>query len=244
MVSERPDPFFITRIETAVQVQFPGFTALRDHDTGDNNTAIGYAALWDHVSGSSNIALGGLAGSGNTSGSFNISIGSAGVDGENSTTRIGTTAQQTRAFVAGVRGSTTGAANAVTVVIDSNGQLGTVSSSLRYKEDVSEMGDASGRLLDLNPVTFRYKDAYENGDQPLQYGLVAEEVAEVFPDLVVFNEEGKPETVKYRLLSSLLLNELQKQDVRLNTLNGQIGEIDELKAQVAELSKMVQQLAQ
>jgi hypothetical protein len=217
-----------------------GYTALNNHGNGDNNTAFGYSALWDQVSGSSNIALGGFAGSGNTTGSFNISIGSLGVDGDNNTTRIGTVAEQTRAIVAGIRGVTTGAADAIAVVIDSNGQLGTVSSSLRYKEDVSEMGEASGRLLDLNPVTFRYRKAYDDGERPLEYGLIAEEVAEVFPELVVFNDENQPETVKYRLLSSMLLNELQKQH---STLSGQVAEIDELKDELAELRQQVSRIA-
>jgi hypothetical protein len=102
------------------------------------------------------------------------------------------------------------------------------------------MGEASGRLLDLNPVTFRYKDGRQNGDRPLEYGLIAEEVAEVFPDLVVFNSEGQPETVKYCLLSSLLLNELQKQHQQLN---GQVAEIRELKGQLTELSEIVSEMA-
>ena len=217
-----------------------GYTALSTHVTGDANTAFGYAALWDHDSGASNIGLGAFAGAGNPSGSFNISIGSLGVDGENNTIRLGTVAEQTRTFVAGIRGATTGVADAVAVVIDSNGQLGTVSSSIRYKEDVREMGEASGRLLDLKPVTFRYKDARTNGEKPLEYGLIAEEVAHVFPDLVVFNSQGQPETVKYRLLSSLLLNELQKQHQQLN---GQIAEIRVLKEQLTELGEIVNQMA-
>ena len=217
-----------------------GYTALSTHATGDANTAFGYAALWDHDSGASNIGLGAFAGAGNPSGSFNISIGSVGVDGENGTIRLGTVAEQTRTFIAGIRGATTGAADAVTVVIDSNGQLGTVSSSIRYKEDVNEMGEASSRLLDLKPVTFRYKETRDNGERPLEYGLVAEEVAQVFPDLVVFNSQGHPETVKYRLLSSLLLNELQKQHQQLG---GQVAEIRELKEQLTELSEIVNQMA-
>ncbi|MDH3821519.1 MAG: tail fiber domain-containing protein, partial [Gammaproteobacteria bacterium] len=160
---------------------------------------------------------------------------------DNITTRIGEF--QTRAFIAGIRGVTTGANDAVAVFIDSNGQLGTVSSSLRYKEDVSDMGAASGRLMDLNPVTFRYKDTYANGDKPLQYGLIAEEVAKVFPDLVVFNDKGQPETVKYRLLSILLLNELQKQNEQLVSLNGRVAELDELRGEFAELNQLVQRMA-
>ena len=217
-----------------------GYTALSAHATGDGNTAFGYSALWDHDSGANNIGLGAFAGAGNPNGSFNISIGSVGVNGENNTIRLGTVTEQTRTFVAGIRGATTGVADAVTVVIDSNGQLGTVSSSIRYKEDVSEMGEASGRLLDLKPVTFRYKEARAGGEKPLEYGLVAEEVAQVFPELVVFNSQGQPETVKYRLLSSLLLNELQKQQQQLN---GQVAEISELKDQLTELSEVIDQIA-
>ena len=137
----------------------------------------------------------------------------------------------------------TGIDDAVTVVIDSNGQLGTVSSSRRYKEDINEMGEASERLLSLNPVTFHYKQAYENGEQPVEYGLIAEEVAQVFPELVVFNENNQPETVKYRLLSSLLLNEMQKQSSELRSLSGQVAEIEDLKAQVAELSQMMRRMS-
>ena len=145
-----------------------------------------------------------------------------------------------RSFVAGIRDVTTDVADAVMVVIDSNGQLGTVSSSLRYKEDVTEMGEASGPLLDLKPVTFRYKEARANGEKPLEYGLIAEEVAQVFPDLVVFNSQGQPATVKYRLLSSLLLNELQKQHQQLS---GQVAEIKELKEQLTELTEIVHQMS-
>ena len=105
---------------------------------------------------------------------------------------------------------TTGVNNAVTVVVDGNGQLGTVSSSRRYKEDIADMGDASARLLALRPVTFRYRKPYDNGEKPVQYGLIAEEVAEVFPELAVLNAEGRPETVKYQDLAPLLLNEVQK----------------------------------
>jgi hypothetical protein len=115
-----------------------------------------------------------------------------------------------------------------------------MSSSLRYKEDVSDMGESSGRLMDLNPVTFRYKNAYENGDKPLQYGLIAEEVAEVFPDLVVFNDEGQPETIKYHVLSSLLLNELQ---VQYQVNQAQEDRLGELKDEVAELRVLVGQIA-
>ena len=190
------------------------------------------------TTGGANIGLGRLAGA-LTTGNFNIAIGNAGVEGESDTIRIGDI--QTRTFIAGIRGRTTGIADAVSVVIDSSGQLGTVSSSHRYKHDIDDMGTTSDRLLQLRPVTFRYKEAFENSEQPLQYGLIAEEVADVFPELVVFNEENKPETVKYRLLSSLLLNELQKQQSEIEDLSGQIAELSELVNRMARAQDKLRQ---
>ena len=217
-----------------------GFQALSANIDGHDNTVIGTWARANATSGSGNLILGAFAGiNDNGLGSNNIIVAHTGVLNDNDTTRIGEL--QTRAFIAGVQGVTTGINDAVGVVIDSNGQLGTVSSSRRYKEDINDMGSSSNRLLQLHPVTFRYKDSYKNGEQPLDYGLIAEEVAEVFPELVVFNDENQPETVKYRLLSSLLLNELQKQHARLG---GQIAEISELKNQVAELSQLMNQLVE
>ena len=104
--------------------------------------------------------------------------------------------------------------DAVSVVIDSQGQLGTVSSSRRFKEAIEEMGEVSEAILDLRPVTFRYKQRPVHGDNPLRYGLIAEEVREVFPELVALNPDGQPDAVLYRLLTPLLLNELQKQHRR------------------------------
>jgi hypothetical protein len=107
---------------------------------------------------------------------------------------------------------TTSQADAVPVVIDSAGQLGTISSSRRFKRDVADMGERTERLLELRPAVFRYEgqQAVPNGQTPLEYGLIAEEVAEVFPDLVVHDEDGEPFTVRYHLLSAMLLNELQR----------------------------------
>jgi hypothetical protein len=212
-----------------------GFQALSSNVDGHDNTVIGAWARANGNSGSGNLILGAFAGiNDNGVGSNNIILAHAGVPDDNDTTRIGEF--QTRTFIAGVQGVTTDINDAVGVVIDSDGQLGTISSSRRYKEDINDMGSSSDRLLQLHPVTFRYKGTYANGEQPLDYGLIAEEVAEVFPELVVFNEENQPETVKYRLLSSLLLNELQKQHSRLS---GQGAEIDELKDQLTALSRLV-----
>jgi hypothetical protein len=203
--------------------------------TGSRNTAIGASALWSISGGERNIALGWQAGYDIVDGGFNIAIGNRGNAADSNTIRVGNANHQ-RAFVAGIEGVMTGIPDAVTVLIDSNGQLGTVNSSARYKEDISAMGDASERLLSLTPVTFHYKQAYANGEKPVEYGLIAEQVAQVFPELVVFDEDNQPRTVKYRLLSTLLLNELQKQDRQLLSLTGQVAELNELVRRVAELN--------
>ena len=102
------------------------------------------------------------------------------------------------------------ATDGVEVYIDSNGQLGTVTSSRRFKKDIHDMGSVTDRLMQLRPVTFRYKEAAENGAHPVQYGLIAEEVAKVYPELVQYDKAGKPFTIYYHLLTPMLLNELQK----------------------------------
>jgi hypothetical protein len=143
---------------------------------------------------------------------------------------------------------------AVAVLIDANGQLGTINSSRRFKEDIQPMGSVSERLFALRPVTFKYKQPYEDGAKPVQYGLVAEEVAEVFPELVVYGKDGKPETVAYHVLATLLLNELQKDhgamqaqaeriaslEKQTSTLERQNAELATLKAQVAMLAQAVE----
>ena len=112
------------------------------------------------------------------------------------------------------------------------------------------MGAASDRLLSLRPVTFRYKEAFADGEQPMQYGLIAEEVAEVFPELVVYADDGSPETVKYRLLSALLLNELQKQyqvnqrqEAELAGVTTQAAEMAAIRIEIAEIRSLKARLA-
>jgi len=136
--------------------------------------------------------------------------------------RVGT---QTKPLIAGVRGVTTAVADATAVMIDSAGQLGTVSSSRRYKEDIADMADASRGLLRLRAVTFRYKRPYAHGAKPIQYGLIAEEVAAVFPDIVVYDDEGRPETVQYRKVNAMLLNEVQKQHQWIGDLEQQLATV-------------------
>ncbi len=199
-----------------------GHRTLIFNTTGSGNTAVGNIAL-ENTTGFSNVAIGQHAGQHATTGSNNIYLGAEvlGVAGESNTMYLGGT--QTKAFVAGVRGITTVNPDAIPVVVDSAGQLGTISSSRRFKEDINDMGSASQRLLQLRPVTFRYTQTYGNGTKPIQFGLVAEEVAEVFPELAVRNAKGEVETVHYDTLNVLLLNELQQQQRRIDELERKLN---------------------
>ena len=186
-----------------------GFSALQ-HNNASLNTALGVNALQHNTTGSGNIALGVNAGLFLTTGSDNIDIANAGVAGESSTIRIGNSNinGQNRAFIVGIRGVTTGNADAVPVVIDSDGQLGTASSSRRFKNEIKPMNNASEALLGLRPVTFHYKS--DKTGTP-QFGLIAEEVAEVSPDLVVRDKNGEIYTVRYDAVNAMLLNEFLKE---------------------------------
>jgi hypothetical protein len=179
--------------------------------------------MYNNTTGLSNIAIGTSSVYNWTIGNSNIAIGSAGVAGEDKTIRIGSI--QTRAYLAGVVNVATGQ-NAVPVIIDQNGQLGTLLSSRRYKEDVEDMGDESARLLKLRPVTFRYQQPYADGSKPIDYGLIAEEVAEIYPDLVVRGAGGEIETVQYQKLTPMLLNELKKQDELIRALQKRVAAIE------------------
>ena len=199
-----------------------GFYALGDNTDGSGNTAVGRVALGSNTTGSFNIAVGfhagGFLGTGDSN---NIDIGSFGESGDNGTIRVGTTGNHSRSFMAGVRDVVTGLGNALPVVIDSAGQLGTINSSRRFKQDIHDMGDASGGLMRLRPVTFRYKKPFDDGSQPIQYGLIAEEVAEVYPDLVAHSADGHIQTVKYQVLDSMLLNEVQQLHTQVSALTQQ-----------------------
>jgi hypothetical protein len=183
-----------------------GVSALSQNTTGRFNTASGGSALFSNTTGIRNIALGFNAGFNLTTGSDNIDIGNVGVADESSTTRIGLF--QTRTFIAGIRGRTTGNANAIPVLIDSAGQLGTMSSSERFKKEIKPMDSASESILALTPVTFHYKS---DATGTPQFGLVAEEVAKVNPDLIVRDEKGEIYTVRYDAVNAMLLNEFLKE---------------------------------
>ncbi len=127
------------------------------------------------------------------------------------------------------------------VMIDPAGQLGTLSSSRRYKEDIRDLAEASDRLRLLRPVRFTYKTDFADGEKPIQFGLIAEEVAEVFPELVVCGAEGKPETVRYHVLSSLLLNELQKQQAELAALRQEVAEMRTVAARLTRVEALLEE---
>ncbi len=194
-----------------------GAFALQMNSGGANNTAFGDGALQFNTGGNANIAIGTAAGSVYTTESSNICIGNSGVASDFGAIRIGSV--QTKAFIAGVHGVTTGG-TAIPVLIDGNGQLGTVSSSARFKDEIEDMGEATEGLLKLRPVTFRYKAQPEGRTH---FGLVAEEVEKVMPELVVCSASGEAETVLYHEMPSMLLNELQKQQRQIEELKSEIS---------------------
>ena len=202
-----------------------GFQALFSNTTGDFNTAYGLNALSNNTTGSGNIALGGAAGDQLITGDDNIDIGNNGQFPDNRTIRIGQV--QTRTFIAGIRGITTGTADAIPVLIDSFGQLGTMSSARRFKHNIKLMDQTSEAILALKPVMFHYKS--DNTNTP-QFGLIAEEVAEVNPDLVVRDESGEIYTVRYDAVNAMLLNEFLKEHRKVEELT------KDFQATVAQLT--------
>ena len=185
-----------------------GYQALYKNTAGHQSLAEGYQALYNSR-GKYNIGLGYRGGYNITTGINNIAIANLGNATDTGVIRIGTTGTHTATLIAGINGAT--ATGGVAVYVDANGQLGTVTSSRRFKNEIKTMGNVSDKLLQLRPVTFRYKSADSKGGHPLQYGLIAEEVAKVFPDLVQYDKQGKPFTIYYHLLTPMILNELQRE---------------------------------
>ena len=209
--------------------------------TAGSNTAVGSNALATDTTGTGNIALGFFAGQFISTGSNNIDIGNSAPGNESDTIRIGNT--QTAAFLAGVSGVTV--ASGVQVYIDANGQLGTLTSSVRFKEDVADMAGASHLLMQRRPVTFHYKAPYDDGAHRLQYGLIAEEVAKIDPELVQFDGKGQAQTVRYHVIDMMLLNEVQRQEGQLESQTSELGTLRALAdRQRAELDQQKQLLAE
>ena len=221
-----------------------GEIALYYNLTGSSNTAIGAGALTNNVYGSNNIAVGFEAGLKCATGNNNIYIGNRGSTAtisESRTIRIGE--QQGRTFVAGISGVTV--AGGVGVIVDTNGQLGTVVSSKRFKDGIKAMDRASEVILGLKPVTFHYKHELDPKGIP-QFGLVAEDVEKVNPDLVARDQQGKPYTVRYEAVNAMLLNEFLKEHRKVESLEKAMAEQQKdnaamramLKEQAAQIQKV------
>ncbi|PYJ21528.1 MAG: hypothetical protein DME99_07720 [Verrucomicrobia bacterium] len=219
---------------------------------GSFNNAMGFGALGDNVSGFGNVAVGDLAGAGNTTGSANtyLGVGGAVVDGENDTIRIGDPAFNVACFIGGIFGETT-AAGALPVVVDANGQLGTIVSSRRFKDDIKPMDKASEAILSLKPVTFHYKSDKTGAPQ---FGLIAEDVAAVNPDLVVRDRKGEILSVHYEAVNAMLLNEFLKEhrtvtdlqtmaEKQQATIALQEGQIKVLTASLREQAAQIQKVS-
>src|SRR5262249_17647918 len=170
-------------------------------------------------------ALGENAGNYNQRGNYNIDIGNIGYQGDSRVIRIGAFAVHPVTFIAGISGVTV--PNGVGVIIGNNGKLGTVVSSERFKDAVKPMDSASEAILSLKPVTFHYKHELDPDGIP-QFGLVAEDVEKVNPDLVARDEQGKPYTVRYEAVNAMLLNEFLKEHRRVEE---QQVTIEQLKAE-------------
>jgi hypothetical protein len=206
-----------------------GFQALPANTTGNSNTAIGYQALFNTTTGSFNTALGVVAGDGVTTASNVICIGAIGHDIDNS------------CYIANIRGVTTQSNDAIPVLIDSTNQLGTASSSRRYKTDIKPINKASESILALKPVSFRYKI---HKDATPQYGLIAEQVAEVNPNLVIYDADGKPYTVRYDAVNAMLLNEFLKAHRTVQEQGATITQQrKDFEAAIAQQQKEIESLA-
>ena len=204
-----------------------GDNALVHNTTGNLNTAVGGHALDQNITGSSNVALGFQAGF-NITGNGNVCVGQniVGLAGESNVTRIGNI-------------GSTAQANGVFVTVGAGGKLGFQVSSRRYKDDIKPMDKASEGLFALKPVSFRYKQEIDPARSP-DFGLIAEDVATVNPDLVARDEEGKIVTVRYQAVNTMLLNEFLKEHKKVEE---QQASIAELKSTVAQQKKDFQATA-
>ena len=223
-----------------------GNTAVGFHamlaNTGCCNTAVGLNALANLTTGNDNIAVGLGAGANLHTGSGNINIGIdvSGAAGESNTIRIGdnlpNTAGTSFCYIGGIVNQT--APFATAVYIDPNGKLGTVQSSRRYKKDIKPMEKSSEVLFALKPVTFHYKKELDPKEVP-QFGLVAEDVEKISPDLVVRDTDGNVNSVRYDQVNAMLLNEFLKAHRRMAEQDKRIEELTaQLKQQASQIQKV------
>jgi uncharacterized coiled-coil protein SlyX len=213
-----------------------GGSALILNTSGVFNVALGSFAVAGNTTGELNVGLGSFAGFNLTTGNNNILIGNLGVAGESNTIRIGepvavtapgpspapTLPAHTATYIAGIYNTTI--ANGLVVKVNSQGQLGTVGSSERFKDAIKPMDKTSESILALKPVTFRYKQELDPDGIP-QFGLVAEQVAKVNPDLVIRDEKGQVYSVRYEAVNAMLLNEFLKEHSKVEQQEATIGEV-------------------
>jgi len=220
-----------------------GYSALYSNTTGSDNTATGFAALYRNTTASDNTALGAGAGSSPGIGSNNIYIGDAGFVGDNNVIAIGAFASSGTpyafTYIGGIYDSLV---DDRPVYVRSDGALGTLVSSRRYKEEIKPMGKASEALFALKPVTFHYKQE-TNPSHKLSFGLIAEDVAEISADLVSRDKEGKPQTVRYEAVNAMLLNEFLKEHRKVEEQEATISQLKkEFQTAVAQQQKEIQAL--
>jgi len=193
---------------------------------GNSNVAVGQQALESLTTGTQNVAVGEGAGQTLTTGSGNIYVGDVlpGSSGENNTIRIGS-ASQSATYIRGIWNNVVGGTSQ-TVIVNASGDIGGVVSSARFKDKVQDMGESSSVLMKLRPVSFEYREEYTGVAPVTDYGLIAEEVARVSDELVILDEQGAPYTVRYHLLTPMLLNEVQKQQRTIEALTARLTELE------------------
>src|SRR5215471_3811598 len=218
-----------------------GNEALFNNTTGSLNTAIGWQALDENTTGFGNIAVGSHAGQGIVTGNSNIGIGNSGFfPGDSGTIRIGQNRIHSATYIAGISGQT--ASGGAAVFVNTDGKLGTLTSSARFKTDIKSMDNTSEAILALKPVTFRYKKEIDTQRTP-QFGLVAEDVEKVNPDLVIRDREGKSYTVRYEAVNAMLLNEFLKEHKRVREQGATITkQRKDFEAATAQQQKQIETL--
>jgi hypothetical protein len=228
---------------------FSGANVGFENTSGKNNSFYGSGAGYLNTTGTDNVFVGYESGINNTTGIFNVYIANQGPfsGAENNAIRIGDSEFQTATYIAGIYNVSLSPPYQP-VVIDSTGHLGSVApnvSSLRFKDHIADMGDSSSKLFQLRPVTFFYKPQYDDGPHALQYGLIAEEVAKVYPEMVAYDKDGQPYTVKYQYLAPMLLNELQKQHAVVSAQQDMIQtQQEQVNAQQQQMQAQQQQIEQ
>jgi hypothetical protein len=234
---------------------FTGYYSGGNNLTGNSNVFLGAFAGYRMLSGSSNTFVGPSAGKNETAVSNNIEIGTLGPAPSNAnngsnTILIGTEGSHTDTYIAGIYLAPTTVNPNYIVCVDSTGKLWggpgvCAPSSRRFKEQIHDMEDSSSQLMKLRPVTFFYKPQQDDGSHLMQYGLIAEEVAKVYPEMVVYDKDGQPYSVRYQLLAPMLLNELQKEHTVVMAQQDELQtQLQQIKAQRQEIDGLERQLQQ